>query len=113
RSSTTRNSNAPATSCPRSCEEMMTTAPRGPIDATAVPRFAGAATFARLPRIDEVDHADIAVLGVPFDSGVSYRPGARFGPAHIRESSRLLRTYNPAADVEPFALHQVVDAGDV
>jgi agmatinase len=91
----------------------MTTAARGPVDATAVPRFAGAATFARLPRIDEVDRTDVAVLGVPFDSGVSYRPGARFGPAHIRESSRLLRPYNPAADVEPFALHQVVDAGDV
>ena len=42
---------------------------------------------------------DVAVLGVPFDSGVSYRPGARFGPAHIRQSSRLLRPYNPALDV--------------
>jgi agmatinase len=91
----------------------MTTAPRGPVDATVVPRFAGAATFARLPRIDEVDRVDVAVLGVPFDSGVSFRPGARFGPAHIRESSRLLRPYNPAADIEPFALLQVVDAGDV
>jgi agmatinase len=52
-------------------------------------------------------------VGVPFDSGVSYRPGARFGPAHIRESSRLLRPYNPAQEVEPFARQQVVDAGDV
>jgi agmatinase len=91
----------------------MTTVPRGPVDATVVPRFAGPATFARLPRIDEVDGVDVAVLGVPFDSGVSFRPGARFGPAHIRESSRLLRPYNPAADVEPFALQQVADAGDV
>ena len=39
---------------------------------------------------------DVAVVGVPFDAGVSYRPGARFGPAHVRESSRLLRPYNPA-----------------
>src|ERR671920_1989478 len=54
-----------------------------------------------------------AVVGVPFDAGVSYRPGARFGPAHVRESSRLLRPYNPAADVEPFARQQVVDAGDL
>jgi agmatinase len=53
------------------------------------------------------------VLGVPFDSGVSYRPGARFGPGHIRASSKLLRTYNPVQDVEPFAVQQVVDAGDV
>jgi agmatinase len=56
---------------------------------------------------------DVAVVGVPFDAGVSYRPGARFGPAHVRESSRLLRPYNPAADVEPFATQQVVDAGDI
>jgi agmatinase len=53
------------------------------------------------------------VVGVPFDAGTSYRPGARFGPAHIRESSRLLRPYNPAQDAEPFALAQVVDAGDI
>jgi agmatinase len=88
-------------------------APRGPVDATVVPRFAGPATFARLPRIDEVSDVDVAVVGVPFDSGVSYRPGARFGPAHVRESSRLLRAYNPAADVSPFAHQQVVDAGDM
>ena len=49
--------------------------PIGPVDATVVPRYAGLATFARLPRLDEVGHADVAVLGVPFDSGVSYRPG--------------------------------------
>jgi len=85
----------------------------GPVDATAVPRYAGAATFARLPRLDEVDHTDVAVVGIPFDSGVSYRPGARFGPGHIRESSRLLRPYNPAADVSPFAAMQVSDAGDM
>jgi agmatinase len=66
-----------------------------------------------LPRIDEVAKADIAVVGIPFDAGTSYRPGARFGPAHIREASRLLRPYNPAQDAEPFALAQVVDAGDI
>jgi len=85
----------------------------GQVDATVVPRFAGAPTFARLPRIDEVAKADIALVGIPFDAGTSYRPGARFGPAHIREASRLLRPYNPAQDAEPFALAQVVDAGDI
>ena len=74
--------------------------PRGPVDGTRVPRFAGPATFARLPRIDEVSDVDVAVVGVPFDAGVSYRPGARFGPAHVRESSRLLRPYNPAAGAD-------------
>lgn len=85
----------------------------GPIDASKVPRYAGIATFARLPRLDEVESADVAVVGIPFDSGVSYRPGARFGPSHVRESSRLLRPYNPAMDIEPFARLQVADAGDI
>ncbi|MFP5290020.1 MAG: agmatinase [Actinomycetes bacterium] len=85
----------------------------GQVDATQVPRYGGAATFARLPRWDEVDRADVVVLGVPFDTGVSYRPGARFGPSHIRESSRLLRPYNPAQDAKPFAMQQVVDGGDI
>lgn len=85
----------------------------GPIDSSTTPRFAGRDGFARLPRLDQVEHADIAVVGVPFDSGVSFRPGARFGPNHIREASRLLRPYNPALDVSPFESAQVVDAGDI
>lgn len=89
------------------------TEPIGPIDSSKVPRYAGIATFARLPRIEEVEKADVAVVGVPFDSGVSYRPGARFGPSHVRESSRLLRPYNPVTGVEPFGSQQVVDAGDI
>ena len=56
-------------------------AERGPIDATRTPRFAGPPTFALLPRRDEVRRCDVAVAGVPFDSGTSYRPGARFGPS--------------------------------
>ena len=56
---------------------------------------------------------DIAVVGVPFDGGTSYRPGARFGPAAVRQASRLLRPYNPASDALPFELAQVVDAGDI
>ena len=53
------------------------------------------------------------MVGVPFDGGTSYRPGARFGPAAVRQGSRLLRPYNPALDALPFALAQVVDAGDI
>jgi agmatinase len=86
---------------------------RGPVDATRVPRYGGPATFARLPRLDEVSRADILIAGVPFDSGVSYRPGARFGPGHIRASSKLLRPYNPLLDVSPFAAAQVADASDI
>ncbi len=85
----------------------------GPVDSARVPRFAGPATFARLPRLDEVGRADVAVVGVPFDSGVSYRPGARFGPSAVREASRLLRPYHPGLDVSPFERVQVADAGDI
>jgi agmatinase len=87
--------------------------PVGPADATVVPRFAGLATFARLPTADAVAHWDIGLVGVPFDGGTSYRPGARFGPAAVRQGSRLLRPFNPAQDSLPFELAQVVDAGDI
>jgi agmatinase len=85
----------------------------GQVDATQMPRYGGIATFAHLPHISDVTDVDVAIVGVPFDTGVSYRPGARFGPNHVRESSRLLRPYNPAANVSPFATQQVVDAGDI
>jgi agmatinase len=85
----------------------------GQVDATQMPRYGGIATFAHLPQLSEVSDVDVAIVGVPFDTGVSYRPGARFGPNHVRESSRLLRPYNPAANVSPFATQQVVDAGDI
>ncbi|PKW28091.1 agmatinase [Phycicoccus duodecadis] len=85
----------------------------GQVDGMRSPRYAGFPTFARLPRREDVPDFDIAVLGVPFDAGVTYRPGARFGPSAIRAASRLLRPYNPAQDVSPFEVAQVVDAGDV
>jgi len=87
--------------------------PLGPIDPLEVPRFAGPATFARLPRLDQVRSCDVAIVGVPFDAGTTYRPGARFGPSAIRAGSRLLRGYHPGLDVEPFAAQQVADAGDL
>lgn len=77
-----------------------------------LPRYAGIATFALLPRIEDVDHADIAVVGVPFDSGTSFRPGARFGPSYIREHSRQLHPYHAVHDTFPFTNQQIVDAGD-
>lgn len=85
----------------------------GPPDAREIPRYAGPSTYARLPRLDEVQHADVAVLGVPFDSGTSYRPGARFGPEAVRAGSKLLRPYHIGLDVEPWTALQVADAGDV
>ena len=87
--------------------------PIGAPDGRVRPRYVGPDTFARLPRLEDVPHARVAILGVPFDSGVSYRPGARFGPAAIRAGSKLLRPYHPALDVQPWSLAQVADAGDL
>jgi len=88
--------------------------PIQPISGTVVPRFAGPSTFARLPELRDVSHCDVAIVGIPFDAGTSYRPGARFGPQAIRQASRHLRTqYHPAYDTEPFAEQQVADAGDI
>jgi agmatinase len=86
--------------------------PVEPPDPAVSPRFAGPDTFARLPRLDEVGTAAVAILGVPFDSGVTYRPGARFGPAAVRAGSKLLRPYHPGLDTRPWSVHQVADAGD-
>ena len=85
----------------------------GQVDGLVVPRFADLTTFARLPRRSDVERHDVAVVGVPFDAGTTYRPGARFGPSAIRQAARLLRPYNPALDVAPFEVAQVVDAGDI
>lgn len=93
---------------------MVAHTPIGPVDATKVPRYAGLGTFARLPQIDAVPDYDIAVVGVPFDGGTSFRPGARFGPAAIREASRLLRPgYHVELDCTPVESAQIVDAGDI
>lgn len=88
-------------------------APVGPVDGQTSPRYAGFSTFARLPRLEDVSGWDVAVVGVPFDAGVTYRSGARFGPSAIRQASRLLRPYNPALESMPFSDAQVVDAGDI
>ena len=89
----------------------------GPVNSALVPRYGGESTYALLPRLRDIEsegrQAGIKVVGVPFDSGVSYRPGARFGSNHVRQSSRLLRPYNPVTDTSPFAQTQVVDAGDM
>ncbi len=90
------------------------TPPIEPVSGTVIPRFAGPSTFCRLPELRDVPYCDVAILGIPFDSGTSYRPGARFGPQAIRQASRHLRTnFHPAYDTEPFKTIQVADAGDV
>ncbi|TNF87452.1 MAG: hypothetical protein EP300_10580, partial [Gammaproteobacteria bacterium] len=62
------------------------TPPIPPVSGTVVPRYAGPSTFCRLPELRDVPYCDVAILGIPFDSGTSYRPGARFGPQAIRQA---------------------------
>ncbi len=86
-----------------------------PLKDERLPRFAGIKTFLNLPH--EPDPAalagcDVAAIGLPFDTGSSYRVGARFGPAAMREASGMLREYNPALDVSPSEVLRMVDCGD-
>lgn len=84
-----------------------------PLGGNEMPRFAGIATFMRLPATQDPADLDVAVVGVPFDIGTSNRPGARFGPRGIRDESVLLRPYNMATRAAPFDSLRIDDTGDV
>jgi agmatinase len=75
--------------------------------------FMGIPSFMRLPVSRELSGIDVIVLGIPFDSGVSYRSGTRFGPRKIREASLTLWGHNPTMKVTPTEALKVVDYGDV
>ncbi|MDX6618932.1 MAG: agmatinase [Gaiellales bacterium] len=83
-----------------------------PVDALQSPRYSGPRTFGRLPHVETTDGVDVALFGIPWDSGTSFRPGARFGPEAVRSASALLRPYNPAQDVMVFGGLSCVDYGD-
>lgn len=88
-----------------------------PTDALQLPRFAGVRTFMRLPYVTDLqvlkrEHADFTVVGLPFDTGATFRVGARFGPEAIRSASALLRPYNPELDIKIFDYVHGVDYGD-
>jgi len=84
----------------------------GPQDSMQAPRFTGPRTFMRLPSKATLEDVDVAVVGVPTDSAVSFRPGARFGPEGIRSASILLRDYNPILEVSVPEVLSMVDYGD-
>ncbi len=84
-----------------------------PLGGNEMPRFAGPATFMRLPAQATAENLDVAILGVPLDIGTSNRPGTRLGPRQIRDESRMLRPYNMATGAAPFERMQVADIGDV
>ncbi len=75
--------------------------------------FHGIPTFMRLPASRQLEGIDVAVVGVPYDSGASYRSGTRFGPRKIREASLLLWGYNEVMGVAPTKVLNIVDYGDV
>jgi agmatinase len=85
----------------------------GPRDPFVSPRFAQIATFMLLPHVASPAGLDVALLGIPYDGGTSYRPGARFGPRAVREQSSLIRPWNPVLKVHPFERLRVADCGDV
>jgi agmatinase len=85
----------------------------GPPDASLAPRYTGLRSFARCPNGDDWAHADVAVVGIPFDTATSFRTGARFGPAAIRDQSLLLRPWHPHHEIDVFAHLSVLDGGDL
>jgi agmatinase len=87
--------------------------PFRPLDALRSPRFAQVPTFMRLPHHRQAGDLDVALLGVPYDGGTSYRPGARFGPREIRAQSSMIRPWHPVLRVSPFDVLRVADYGDV
>jgi agmatinase len=84
-----------------------------PADSFVTPRFSGVRTFMRLPNVQDLENADAAIVGAPFDTGGTFRVGARFGPESIRSVSHLLRRYNPSLGVGIFDHLSVIDYGDV
>jgi agmatinase len=85
-------------------------------DSRRTPRFAGLTTFGRFPRLQDVAPANLPpdwiIYGVPHDGGVTYRPGARFGPRAIRDASQYLKVYNLELDVNIAESLSITDAGD-
>lgn len=83
-----------------------------PPDHTLYPRYTGIPTFMRVPYVQDVTQLDIAMVGVPFDSAVTNRPGARHGPREVRNQSSLIRRVHHVTGVNPYDLCKIGDAGD-
>ncbi|OTP69553.1 Agmatinase [Caballeronia sordidicola] len=79
----------------------------------ALPRFSGIPTFMRVPYCTNIDELDIVLAGIPFDGGVTARPGARFGPREIRNMSSMTRAIHHVSRFNPFDVCRVGDIGDV
>jgi agmatinase len=67
----------------------------------------------RLPYVPRAEELDIALIGIPYDGGATYRSGPRFGPRHVREQSAIIRPWNPALNIDPFDKWRIGDFGDL
>jgi guanidinopropionase len=98
-------------------EPRMNDASFQPVSGFDLPRFAGIPTFMRLPHIalddPRIGQVAIGIVGAPWDSGTSNRPGPRHGPRQLRDLSTMVRAQNGATGVRPFALVNCADLGDV
>jgi len=88
-----------------------------PVSGFVLPRFAGIATFMRLPHVPledlaEAGDVDIGLIGVPWDGGTTNRAGARHGPRQIRDLSTMVRNVHHVSGISPFALANCADLGD-
>ncbi|MBY0554530.1 agmatinase [bacterium] len=83
-----------------------------PLSGREFPRFSGIKTFFRLPIADVTDKFDVALFGIPYDGGVSYRPGARFAPSLVREVSSLGRGFHMTRALSVFDKLKAADVGD-
>lgn len=84
-----------------------------PLNSLEIPRFADIKTYMRLPNVKTTKDVDYAIVGIPFDTATTYRPGARFGPAAIRDISSLIKPYNIPHDINVVDALSGVDYGDV
>ncbi|MFT6302815.1 MAG: guanidinopropionase, partial [Pseudomonadales bacterium] len=76
------------------------------------PRYVGIPTFFRTPLCENLEDVDIGIIGVPFDGGVTSRPGARHGPREVRNQSTMVRMINQATGAAPHSVCRVADLGD-
>ena len=88
-----------------------------PPSGSQLPRFAGVPTFMRLPHVppghDRFSDVDIGLIGVPWDSGTTNRPGPRHGPRQLRDASTMIRAQHPVSAMRPFEARACADLGDV
>ena len=71
------------------------------------------ASFMRCPQINSFNAADIGIIGIPYDGGLTFQTGARFGPREVRNQSCMMRAINVSTNVEPYELARVGDLGDI